>query len=257
VPDQSYSEKQAVQVAQYKVPYHWLGKKRVEAARYFRMTRLIYALVEQENKKAGKDEGWVILDIGCGDGRNSYLLWEFLKAEGRAPHILGLDVSPEAVDWARTMTEEVPGEELRFEVGDHRRGVECLEGYEGPVVVVLREVIEHLPEEEIDRIFQDLRLLPECRLLVSVPSTNSPLEEKHFRHYEKANLKETFERNGFYCSWLKGFGYRPASLYRLLRKAKGKLNRWPVFWRLMNPLWRVTRPEKALTLVSVGEPKSN
>ena len=90
----------------------------------------------------------------------------------------------------------------------------------------MREVLEHLPEDEIDRILGAFRTrIPKAELVVSVPSNNSPIEKKHFRHYTAETLAQTLERNGYGCAVVTGYGFRPRALFRPLRFAKKILNK--------------------------------
>jgi hypothetical protein len=121
------------------------------------------------------------------------------------------------------------------------------------VVVLMREVIEHLPENDIDEILQYTGAkIPRAKILISVPSVNSPTEEKHFRHYAEHSLRETLRRNGYDPVTVTGFGFRPAAFYWLLKRTKALLNKNPRLWWLMNPLWRAVKPEWAITLVAVA-----
>ncbi len=249
-----YSDKQAIQAAQYRTAYHWSRNKRVEAERYARMTRLIADLAIEAGHVPGK--GRVnVLDFGCGDGRGAFLFWSDLRNRGLDVRLVGVDIAEEAVDWAKRMTADFADDSLQFCHGTIKDGLAVLGGDGVPTIVVMREVIEHWPEAEIDRVLSLLRQSrPYCTLLVSVPSTNSPTEKKHFRHYTAERLRETLERNGFETQLVTGFGFRPAPLYRSLRRLKSVLNRIPVFWRLLNPTWRIISPRWAITVLASARP---
>lgn len=245
-------DKHAIQQAQYVSAYHWDDRKRVEARRYLRMTETLVARVAamaaDKNKRALS-----LIDFGCGDGRSSFLVWRMLRERGIATRLLGVDITEEAIEWAKTKTAHLADEGLDFknvsletvldEAGPHRQAD----------AVIMREVIEHLREEEIDQVFGLIRArLPECGVVITVPSTNSPVDAKHYRHYTPDHLRRTLERNGFTCGEVSGFGFRPAPLYGLLRWLKAKLNKKPLIWRLMNWMWRPMPPALAITLLAVG-----
>ena len=248
----SYADKQRIQAAQYQAAYHWDARKPVEHHRYEQMTQMLVGEITGRMREPAVR----VLDFGCGDGRSTYGVWSALRQAGHACRVIGVDVSHEAIEWARERTREAADETLEFSTGKVEDGLARLEAADGQPFVVMREVIEHLPEEDIDHAFQAIATrLPSVTLVVSVPSSNSPVEEKHFRHYDAESLRATFERNPFACEPVAGFGFRPRALYRPLRKLKSRLNRTRGLWRGFNWLWRPVRPSLAMTLVATGTPR--
>lgn len=244
-----YSSKQAIQDAQYASAYHWDQKKRVETYRYEKMTDLFVNLIEENLK----NENIRLLDFGCGDGRSTFLIWSALRAKGFACQAIGVDISGDAINWAKQMTESVGEPSLGYIHGSLRDGVEALAEGKGRVFVVMREVIEHLPDSEIDTIFQSISsCVPDAAIIISVPSTNSPTEKKHFRHYDSNDLRYVFRRNGFRCDKIIGFGFRPALLYSTLHKLKARLNKSRYLWRATKWMWRTHPRIWAITLISIG-----
>jgi 2-polyprenyl-3-methyl-5-hydroxy-6-metoxy-1,4-benzoquinol methylase len=250
-----YTAKQAIQSAQYADAYHWSPGRPVDAQRYRRMTAL---LAEMVMRSASESPGKIvtILDVGCGDGYGSFLLWNDLRRHAFDVRLIGVDVDENAIRWARRKTSAVRASGMSFLAGTVDDGLALLNDSSPFLVVMLREVIEHLPEQMIDNIFSCLRgQVAPCMLIVSVPSVNSPVEKKHFRHYTEDILRETFRRNGWLCDQVLGFGFRPRRLYTSLRLLKGCLNRTPVLWRMLNPTWRCVSPELAITLIATGTPE--
>jgi len=246
-------DKHAIQQAQYVSAYHWDDRKRVEARRYLRMTETLVAQIAAlaANKKQTELS---LIDFGCGDGRSSFLVWRMLRERGITARLLGVDITGKAIEWAKTKTGHLADQGLDF----RNVSLETLLAEAGPDrnadAVIMREVIEHLQEEEIDQVFGLIRAnLPECGVIITVPSTNSPTDAKHYRHYTPQHLRQTLERNGFSCGQVRGFGFRPAALYGPLRWLKAKLNKKPVIWRLMNWMWQPMPPKWAITLVAVGQ----
>jgi len=250
--DASYIKKQRIQAGQYKLPYHWSGAKKVEARRYHKMTGvLVDSLLQLLSATA--DNEITLLDFGCGDGYGAYLIAKLLEERGVKARIYGVDVEAVAIDWAIKLTGDERSLSLEFMVGDIRSGVDLIRDKPGMMVVLMREVIEHLPENDIDEILRYTgETLPKAKILISVPSVNSPTEEKHFRHYTENSLRETLRRNGYDPVSVSGFGFRPIAFYWVLKRTKALLNRKPWLWWLMNPLWRVVRPEWAITLVAMA-----
>jgi xanthine/CO dehydrogenase XdhC/CoxF family maturation factor len=179
---------------------------------------------------------------------------KLLQDRGVAATVYGVDVEESAIKWANELTREERSLALEFRVGDIGSGVDLISDKPGVVVVLMREVIEHLPEGDIDEILRHAReAVPRAKVMISVPSVNSPTEEKHFRHYTESSLRETLDRNGYRTVALTGFGFRPAALYWFLKRTKALLNRRPRFWWLLNPLWRAVKPEWAITLVAMAD----
>ena len=221
-------------------PYHW-RKNRLEAYRYDRLTDII---VNSLISRLADDA--VICDYGCGDGRTAYLVRRELVRYGKTCSVVGVDVSEPAIRWAQTMTAQEPG--LSFVAGGPERIPP------NTMALILREVIEHLPEPDIDKVLDRARELG-ATVVLTTPSLNSPLGRAHLRHYDSEQLLNTLRRNGFEVLRIDGFGWRPARLYRPLLKLKSTLSLIPLAWRIMNPCWRIVSPASAITLVAVAEPR--
>jgi SAM-dependent methyltransferase len=82
-----------------------------------------------------------ILSIGCGDGRREILVAPY------AGHIVGIDLSPVAVQKARQRASGLGAANVEFHAG----GTECLEGRFGPPfdAVWCAGILHHLRDEEI------------------------------------------------------------------------------------------------------------
>ena len=248
----AHAAKQEIQAAQYRTAYHWGAGKVVDSHRYERITAWMVAQITHHSCGSKLH----VLDFGCGDGRATFLVWEALRAAGLWCRVTGLDISADAIHWARERTRELADESLQFSVGRMEDGLDRLNATPDQPFIVLREVIEHLPDDQIDQALQAIAAqCPSATLCASVPSTNSPVANRHFRHYDVYGLRSTFERNGFACEPILGFGLRPRPLYRPLRKLKSKLNRTRWLWRGFNWLWRPCPPGLAMTLLAVATPQ--
>jgi SAM-dependent methyltransferase len=98
-----------------------------------------------------------VLDIACGNGYGAELL-----LHGNPAHIIGVDVSPEAVEFARN---HYAAENVEFRLGS----AEQLENIKSVDVVTSFETIEHLlhPEKFLDGIG---KVLPKNgKLIISTP----------------------------------------------------------------------------------------
>ncbi len=229
------SPQQAVQESEYALPVHWLATKAVKV-RYARTSKLMAELVLRY-----LPEGGSVIDVGCGDGRGTFDVHTHL---GQRFTIRGVDYSERAVLLAQAMTH---GSSLRFDVV--RAGELASKNLGNVDCLIYREIIEHLTDEELSTTLQSVHgmLRRDGIIVVSVPSTNTPLSSKHYRHYTGELLRATLEQNGFCVVELLGFGHQPKWL-RFTRH----LYELPKFWKLLNPLWRRTALNRAHTLIAVG-----
>jgi SAM-dependent methyltransferase len=123
-----------------------------------------------------------VLDAGCGVGYGSAFLGEF------ATSVVGVDVSEEAIDYARA---RYGGGNVEFAVGD----LERLERRDGEFdAVVAFEVIEHLRHPELF-VAEARRLLkPDGVLVVSTPRADRGDERPENPFHEREFAPDEFER---------------------------------------------------------------
>ena len=143
-----------------------------------------------------------LLDVGCGDGRLLHML------RGRVPSITGMDLSENAIRFARAFN---PDCDVRCaDIATLKERFEW---------ITLIEVLEHIADGDVPRFIGAIaaRLQPAGRLLLSVPTTNRPLSGKHYRHYNLSLLAEhlgpAFEIEQTW--WLWHCGWRQKLLSRL------------------------------------------
>lgn len=118
-----------------------------------------------------------LLDVGCGDGR---FLAE-LSRRNPDTALTGIDVSPRAILFARALVPQV-----HWVCGDVTK----------PGIVpradaaTLIETLEHIPPGHIPAFLDGIGNLlePGAALLVTVPSKNLPLQDKHFQHFDEESL---------------------------------------------------------------------
>jgi ubiquinone/menaquinone biosynthesis C-methylase UbiE len=128
----------------------------------------------------------LVVDVGCGDAALTHLLAEATGARvvGIEPESRGVEVAREALAQAGSPVELVQGsgEKLPFADGEAS-------------LVVMSEVIEHLPEPDAV-VAEAARVLgPSGSLLLSTPQWQSEeLREHHFREYKSEELAELCRR---------------------------------------------------------------
>jgi 2-polyprenyl-3-methyl-5-hydroxy-6-metoxy-1,4-benzoquinol methylase len=185
----SHAAKHEIQAAQYRTAYHWDTGKAVEFYRYGQITAM---MVEQITSRSYGSKIHV-LDVGCGDGRATFLVWSALRAAGHTCRVTGRDISEDAIHWARERTYDSVDETLQFSVGGVEDGIDRLNATGDQPFLIMRELLEHLPDDQVDQALRAIAArCPTAILCVSVPSSNSPVEEKHFRHYDEQSLRDTF-----------------------------------------------------------------
>ncbi len=119
-----------------------------------------------------------ILDVGCGDGRFIGMLGS------RVERCVGVDKSEKAISFAKAFYPE-----LEFYVGD----AETVPGKFDTVTVI--EVMEHIKDNAVTPFLKALgkKVVPGGRVVIGVPSTNLPVEAKHYRHYDEEILRKQVE----------------------------------------------------------------
>lgn len=167
----------------YEYPYHYIPhlmngdtllRSRVMGwgMEYYSYLYVLLKWVENLNPNS-------LLDVGCGDGRFLNMLYR--KSIGSK--LFGIDPSERAINFAKCfsinkdiafMTESIFNLKEKFEI------------------VTLIEVLEHIPDYDelkfLKQVFNSLQ--PQGTLLLSVPTKNRNLQEKHYRHYNKKYFEQ-------------------------------------------------------------------
>jgi 2-polyprenyl-3-methyl-5-hydroxy-6-metoxy-1,4-benzoquinol methylase len=126
-----------------------------------------------------------LVDVGCGDGR--FCSEAAKRFPGR--RICGIDVSERAVSLARALN---PGAEfLTGDITDSAfKGMKSVRG--GFDLGVSVEVLEHIKPAGASRFIEKIALLlkPGGKLILTVPTLNTPLQAKHYRHFDYDTLEK-------------------------------------------------------------------
>lgn len=169
---------QEIQFRQYDYPYHHIpflkngGGMRVRMLNwgfeYLSCMGRIMELIVMEDPKS-------VLDVGCGDGVLLASLPRSIKER------VGVDINSRAIAFARAFSPDVEFRNQPIEDVDEVFDVVCAV-----------EVLEHIPDRDIDNILRAIatRVAPGGSLLISVPTKNILLNPKHFRHYDLDVLKQ-------------------------------------------------------------------
>lgn len=201
------NRKQTIQEEENKLPYHYsdlLSDFGLLLADIPKKARF-----ETIKKYLRLCAGQSILDAGCGDGRFCY---EMRHCQVK---ITGVDRSERAIAYARAFNPEADFVVSNLTELNLQRKFDR---------IVLMETLEHVPPEEIAATLEKLRghLVPQGRLIVSVPSTRLRLAAKHYQHFTKDSLNKvlssyfkiktiigcdscSWERKVFQLIWIMGY----------------------------------------------------
>lgn len=163
--------------------YHWVELAHRLPQSYSARLHAQYGWFVRE---AGIRQVELIVDVGCGDAALSHLLAEATRAR-----VVGVDPESRGIELAREQLARVDspvqvelgtGESLPFEDGQAS-------------LVLMSEVVEHVPDA--DALFAEAArvLSPSGTLLVSTPQWQSDdLREHHFHEYKAPELEELCKR---------------------------------------------------------------
>lgn len=175
-------EERRIQEAEYGFPYHYLPTLENGKFSQFKNLRWGYEYLSYLRFVLSKLEGWEfdsLLDVGCGDGR---FLYEARKLfPGKV--LTGVDYFEPAVALARLLS---PGP--TYVRGDITDPALLDRRYDA---VTLIDTLEHVPPAYVPDFVRGIRqhTSPSGRLVVTVPSTNQPLNRKHYQHFTLDSLK--------------------------------------------------------------------
>ncbi len=169
------------------------------------------------------DPGATVVDIGSGQGQLALLLQEAYPDA----RILGIEYSAEGVRRARKTAEE-EGLGARFIQRDlllPSRAEDRDPSILGASLAVCSEVLEHVDEPEVLLRNAADYLLPNCRLVVTVPGgPKSALDRYigHRRHYTPESVRALLELSGFFVEHTYRAGFPFFNLYRLAVITRGQ-----------------------------------
>jgi len=183
-------ESQVIQAAQYTYPYHYIPQvhNRVYLSRHWSFGASYLAALKHVSKRLFETaenvgSAWRHIDIGCGDGALVNCLMKLKKLNNS--QIEGVDIDENAIAWARLFN---PG--VKFSIAD----LSELNGqaYHSASLV---EVLEHIPPDMISNFVANASKLlrPKGLLVVTVPSVEKPVVNKHFQHFSFDSIRLLLE----------------------------------------------------------------
>lgn len=160
----------------------------------------------------GRENSLYCLDVGCGTGDYARVLLE------RGHRVDAIDISDRAVQEAVRRVPESLSNRFHAHVGDFRQlGPQAR--YDG---VICSEVLEHVQEDEglLGQIHS--LLLPQGRLILSVPADPSLWSQEdlfsgHLRRYTQGELVAKLERAGFVIENFWSYGFPILRIYSWLK----------------------------------------
>jgi len=192
------SKKQSVQEEEYNFPYHYLNLlspfQDIEYVSYLKIVKKLLLL-----------KGERILDFGCGDGRFEYEL------KNENCKLAGLDYSNKAIAFARAFnfgSKNTTFYPLKLKYFKPKKKFDY---------VVSIETLEHIPTSELSEVIAILKnlLRKGGRLIITVPSKNVPLSDKHYQHFNEKDVRSLFS-DDFTVEKIIGH-HKKSSVYVLFR----------------------------------------
>ena len=184
----SLDKEQQLQEKLYTFPYHHIPQYE---GRTFSQTRAlpwgyqyisyIYFILSKIEKLQFNS----LLDVGCGDGK---FLVEVSKVFPSIK-LVGVDFSERAIGYAKAFNPNI-----EFLCGDITDPSLIDEKFH---IVTIIETLEHISPTELPKFVKGLHncLKDDGTLVLTVPSTNSPLRGKHFQHFSDESLEKILKPN--------------------------------------------------------------
>jgi SAM-dependent methyltransferase len=200
-----------IQESLYSISYHFLPTENVpktwHVARYLYWGYEYLAILETVRTLVVRHQPGRVLDFGCGDGR---LLQELAKHG--IPELIGVDHSKHALLFAHAALYGY----------NHVHFLNTLQEIDESLIpinlITAMEVLEHIPHHQLkDVIKQFMNIIhQDGRLIVSVPTVNIPLNQKHYQHFSIEKLNDCMQGLFFLTEFQ--FIYKVCFLSELIRK---------------------------------------
>lgn len=175
------------QEAQYHFPYHYIpyieGNKFSQSKTLkwgYEYLSYIYFVIN----KISSLHFNTLLDVGCGDGR---FLHE-LNKKFTDKHLYGIDTSKRAISFAKLINTK----KIDFICNDITN--QNILQYKFDIITLI-ETLEHIEPNKIDNFLYNikLRLSETGFFILTVPSNNLPLIDKHYQHFDMNSLEKIIQ----------------------------------------------------------------
>ncbi len=168
---------------------------------WFRMKRTILRFLKEELEGSGKGEIRV-LDMGCGSGRDIFMLNQILKNPNQKVFFTGLDMNKSTIQANAQTARTYRLENVRFVEGDIEGDLRGLGRFD---IVLSSEVIEHLhhPARLIENI--DAILEPGGCAILSTPNKSNIFREV-FKRLPASLKRQTYSANRWMEERRLGYG---------------------------------------------------
>jgi cyclopropane fatty-acyl-phospholipid synthase-like methyltransferase len=130
-----------------------------------------------------------LADLGCGDGRST----AFFKDARPELRMIGFDYSDQAIQLSKIMS---ASRQIEWRTWDVSVPLQQTEKFDAVTAI---EMFEHLPIDTLQTALKNVRdiLNPGGCLILTVPSTNVPLNKKHYQHFDATGLTSILKEAGF------------------------------------------------------------
>lgn len=198
--------KEKKQEQEYYIPYHYKDLFCEETRLILGISQEIRMKILLENVKECKAKK--ILDIGCGDARFIYNIKNWCK-ENKI-EIYGQDYNKNVLLFAKAFNPDINF--YSTSISKIKKKFD---------LIILSEVLEHIEPKKINKFLKQIkkRITKNGNIIITVPSKNLPIMEKHYQHFSLESLKKTINP---YFSINKAIGFHKLSykrtIYNKLRK---------------------------------------
>lgn len=185
-----------LQNKEYIFPYHHIPHMHIwKGIEYPCMEKLLYWGFEYLGYNTYianlvlKKKPQTVLDVGCGDGKFLQIIKKKIKKNLRM-ELHGIDISEEAICFANLLNGDsgilYEEKDISDITGEYYNVVTCV------------ETLEHIPDDIVSNMILHIHrcLKHGGYAIFSVPTTNRPKEDKHFRHYTIELLMEEIKESG-------------------------------------------------------------
>ncbi len=158
-------------------------------------------IINKYFKQANYDH---IAEVGCGDAK---ILCEIAKICKNAK-LYGYDLSIEAVKFAQAYCMQY--ENVKIYADNFRNAKQKFDA------ILCVETLEHIHDDDLTDFLTSIKenMKIESNLIISVPTTNIPLNKKHYRHYDLKLLKE--QTNHYFEIIDVNYVHNPNTLYKVI-----------------------------------------